>query len=66
MKVQKGKGTYWLGELVSKSQLRIWGRAILANDTASAKALRLILGLFRVAENWCACKELSKGDHGNR
>ena len=35
--------TYWIGELVSESRLRIWGRTILASGKASAKALWLTL-----------------------
>lgn len=66
MKVQRGKGTYWLSELVSKTQLRIRCRVVLANGAASAKAPRLLLGLFRVAQNWYVCKEVSKGDSDKR
>ena len=46
---QRGNGgseeerTYWAGELVSESRLRIWGRTILANGKASTKALWLTL-----------------------
>ena len=35
--------TYWIGELVSESRLRIWGRTILASGKASTKALWLTL-----------------------
>lgn len=38
----------------------------MASGAAGAKALRLVLGLFRVAQNWCAGKEVSEGDSGHR
>ena len=43
MEVQRRRGTYWLGELVSENGLRIWGRTVLASGAASTRALRLTL-----------------------